>query len=242
MDDVIPHTAMILAAGLGTRMRPLSLSRPKPLIEVGGRALIDHMLDKMAAISVRNAIVNVHYLPDQIEAHLRGRSAPRIIISDERSQLLETGGALVHARHALGRDPFFLCNTDQIWIDGQNPVARALARAFKPREMDILLLLARSEHSLGYSGAGDFFRDETGRLTRRADAASAPFVYAGMAIMRPQILDGFQDAPFSANLLFDKALTKRRLFGFVMEPFWMHVGDPDALAATNDWLQGARGE
>lgn len=242
MDSVIPHTAMILAAGLGTRMRPLSLHRPKPLIEAGGRALIDHMLDKMAAIGVRTAIVNVHYLPDQIEVHLRERSAPRIVISDERARLLETGGGLVHARHALGRDPFFLCNTDQVWVDEQEPVARILARQFRPRDMDGLLLLARRENSLGYAGAGDFFCDESGRLQRRADAITAPFVYAGMAILRPQILDGFPDEPFSANLLFDKALAKGRLFGLVMEPYWMHVGDPDALLAANEWLRGAEAE
>lgn len=240
-----PHTAMVLAAGLGTRMRPLTAVRPKPLIEIGGMTLIDHMLDKLIAAGVRRAIVNVHYLPEQIEAHLAARTAPAIIISDERACLLETGGALAKAQCLLGSEPIFLSNTDQVWAEPPNApaggTAGLLASTFDPDRMDVLLLLAQCEATLGYHGRGDFFRSGQGRLLRRGNASAAPYVYAGLAIMRPQLFAGYRVVPFSANVLFNIAAGRGRLFGHVMDPFWMHVGDPEArLAAESRWQNQGR--
>ncbi len=236
-----PHIAMVLAAGLGTRMRPLTATRPKPLIEVGGKPLIDHMLGALAAAGVQRAIVNVHYLPEQIEAHLRTRSGPEIIISDERACLLETGGALARVQYILGPEPIFVGNTDQIWVEpAASPpggTAGLLAAAFDPDRMDVLLLLARREASLGYHGRGDFFRTASGRLLRRGDASEAPFVFAGLYVIRPQIFAGYRVVPFSANVLFNIAAGRGRLYGHVMDPFWMHVGDPEARAAAESRWQ-----
>lgn len=226
-----PVSAMVLAAGLGTRMRPLTNDRPKPLIEVAGRALVDHMLDRLAEAGVRQAVVNVHYLADRLEAHLAARvGAPEIIVSDERSLLLETGGALVKARPVLGESPIFVANTDQVWLERGGPALPMLARAWDETEMDALLLLAAHAESTGYAGAGDFILEPDGRLRRRGNAPVAPFVYTGVQILRPALLDGFEAKPFSLNEAWDKALAARRLFGVVLDGLWMHVGDPEGLA------------
>jgi MurNAc alpha-1-phosphate uridylyltransferase len=221
---------MVLAAGLGERMRPLTDRIPKPLVPVAGRPLIDHVLDRLAAAGVERAVVNVHYLADQIERHLKGRSAPAIVISDERSSLLNTGGGVVKALGAIGGEPFIHVNSDTIWIDGVKPNLARLAEAFDPAVMDALLLLAPVSASIGYAGRGDFTMAADGRLTRRNERDVAPFVYAGAAILRPEL---FSDAPagaFPLTALFGRAEAAGRLHGLHMEGVWMHVGTPAAIA------------
>jgi MurNAc alpha-1-phosphate uridylyltransferase len=227
---ITPRTAMVLAAGRGERMRPLTERMPKPLIAVGGKPLLDHVLDRLAAAGIERAVVNVHYLADQIEAHLAGRKHPQIVISDERRQLLDTGGGVVKALPALGQEPFVHVNSDTIWIDGVKPNLERLAEAFDPAAMDALLLLALAATSIGYSGRGDYLMSPDGRLRRRGESEIAPFVYAGAAVLRPEL---FRDAPagaFSLMRLFDRAAENGRLHGLRLEGVWMHVGTPEAIA------------
>jgi MurNAc alpha-1-phosphate uridylyltransferase len=227
---------MVLAAGHGVRMRPLTDRTPKPLITVAGKALIDHVLDRLAAAGVEEAVVNVHYLADQIENHLAGRHAPKIVISDERNELLDTGGGVVKALPFLGAAPFFHVNSDTIWIDGVKPNLERLADAFDAARMDALLLLAPSTGSVGYAGRGDFAMAPDGHLTRRGEREVVPFVYAGAAILAPAL---FADAPkgaFSLTRLFNRAHEAGRLHGLRLEGIWMHVGTPDAIALAEATL------
>ena len=227
---VTPRTAMVLAAGLGERMRPLTDRLPKPLVRVSGKALLDHVLDRLAAAGIERAVVNVHYLANQIERHVAGRAKPQIAISDERAALLGTGGGVVKALDKLGAEPFIHVNSDTIWIDGARPNLERLAEAFDPATMDALLLLAPVASSIGYAGRGDFSMTADGRLVRRGDNETTPFVYAGAALLRPAL---FADAPagaFALTRLFDRAAAARRLYGLRLEGVWMHVGTPDAIA------------
>jgi MurNAc alpha-1-phosphate uridylyltransferase len=230
--SAVPRTAMVLAAGNGIRMRPLTDRTPKPLIAVNGKPLLDNVLDRLAATGVETAVVNVHYLADQIERHLAGWRAPRIIISDERANLLDTGGGVVKALPLLGDRPFYHLNSDTIWIDGVRPNLLHLAEVYDPRRMDALLLLAATSASVGYSGRGDFVMAPDGRLRRRAEREVAPFVYAGVAILSPALFADAPGGPFSLNLLFDRAIAAGRFYGLRLEGVWMHVGTPDAIAAA----------
>jgi len=227
-----PKRAMVLAAGLGTRMRAFSGSLPKPLVRVGGKALIDYVLDRLAEQGVERAVVNVHHLADQIERHLAARQQPRIVISDERNELLGTGGGVVKALPELGDGPFFHVNSDTIWIDGVQPNLGRLADAFDPARMDALLLLAPTASSIGYSGRGDFAMATDGRLTRRREREVAPFVYAGAAILTPAFIAGVPPGPSSLSPLFDRAVEAERLYGLRLEGVWMHVGTPEAVTAA----------
>jgi len=232
-----PTKAMVLAAGLGTRMRPLTDRTPKPLVAVEGRALIDHVLDRLADAGVERAVVNVHYLADQLERHLAARKKPKITISDERGLLLGTGGAVVKALPELGDAPFFHINSDTIWIDGVKPNLARLAEAFDAARMDAALLLAPTAGSIGYAGRGDFAFAADGRLRRRAEREVAPFVFAGAAILAPTL---FKDAPkgeFPLTDLFDRAVEQGRLFGLRLEGLWMHVGTPDAIALAENAIR-----
>lgn len=223
---------MVLAAGLGLRMRPLTDHMPKPLVSVAGKPLLDHVLDRLADAGVAEAVVNVHYLPDQIIDHTAARKSPRVIISDERDVVLGTGGAVVKALPLLGEAPFYHLNADTLWIDGVRPNLARLADAFDPARMDILLLMAPTAGSIGYAGKGDFAMAADGTLSKRKENEVTPFVYAGVAIMQPAI---FQDAPqgeFSLTTLFDRAAAQQRLFGLRLDGVWMHVGTPDAVAAA----------
>jgi MurNAc alpha-1-phosphate uridylyltransferase len=220
---------MVLAAGLGTRMRPLTDTKPKPLVEVGGKTLLDHTLDRLAAAGVERAVVNVHYLADQIERHVAGRTRPRIVISDERGALLGTGGGVVKALPTLGNDPFFHLNSDSIWIEGTTPNLDRMAQAFDRSTMDALLLLAPTAESVGYSGRGDFTMAPDGRLTRRNERDLAPFVFAGVAILSPSMFAGAPSGEFSLTTLFDRAAEAGRLHGLRLEGLWMHVGTPAAI-------------
>ncbi len=236
---MMPTSAMVLAAGLGTRMRPHNGHIPKPLVQMGGKSLIDYSLDRLADAGVERAVVNVHYLADAIESHLAGRKRPQIIISDERDSLLGTGGGIAKALPQLGGAPFFLVNSDTVWLDGVKPNFRRLGEAFDAATMDVLLLLAATAGSVGYSGRGDYAMEPDGRLRRRDENEVVPFVYAGAAILTPAL---FVDAPageFSLNLLFDRAGATGRLFGLRLEGLWMHVGTPDAVAAAEAALAAA---
>ncbi|WP_428407086.1 nucleotidyltransferase family protein [Hyphococcus sp.] len=225
----MPHTAMVLAAGLGTRMRPLTDDRPKPLIEVSGKALMDYALDRFAEAGVKRAVVNVHYLADQVEAHVKARIAPEVVISDERDLLLETGGGLKKARGSLGDDPVFCTNTDAIMIDGGAEEACALlSEAWNGKTMDALLLLAPIGRASGYDGRGDFDRSADGRIALRS-GETAPYVFTGLQIISPALVDEGPEGPFSTRKLWDIAAAGGRLYGAVYGGDWLHVGDPQGL-------------
>lgn len=226
------RTAMVLAAGKGERMRPLTLRMPKPLVPLAGRPLIDHVLDRLADAGVETAVVNVHYLPEQLEAHLAGRKgkSPEILISDERGVLLDTGGGAKKALPLLGRGPFFIHNADTAWSEGATPVLARMLRLWDPSVMDCLLLLAPVATSVGYAAKGDFSMAPDGRLQRRGEGEVVPFAFAGVSLCDERL---FKDAPegrFSLNLLWDRALAKGKLYGMRLDGRWMHVGTPDALA------------
>jgi len=231
-----PKTAMVLAAGLGTRMRPLTNDRSKALVEVGGRALIDHMLDRLAEAGVERAVVNVHYFADRLERHLEGRHRPQIVISDEREALLETGGGLKKARGLLGDEPVWVANIDSIWTE-RRPALKALAEAWDPARMDVALLLAPLERSLGFEGMGDAFLDPGGTLRFRGEAASAPFAYMGVHITKPQIVDAEPAGAFSLSPIWRRLAAEGRIHGVVMDGFWMHVGDPVSRDAAENRLR-----
>ena len=232
--SVKPTKAMVLAAGLGLRMRPLTDHMPKPLVQVAGRTLLDHVLDKLGNAGVSEAVVNVHYMPDQIIDHVATRTKPRVIISDERDEVLETGGGVVKALPLLGHEPFFHVNADTLWIDGVRPNLARMADAFDPERMDILLLMAPTTSSIGYGGRGDYAMLPDGALRKRKEHQVVPFVYAGVAIMSPA---QFADAPagkFSLTKMFDRANEQERLFGLRLDGVWMHVGTPDAVHAAEE--------
>ena len=231
-----PKRAMVLAAGLGSRMRPLTDETPKPLIEVAGKPLIDYTLDRFAAAGVEEAVVNVHYLADMIERHVRARTTPRIAISDERDQLLETGGGLKKARALFGDNPIFCANTDAILIDGAGPEPCArLAAAWRDDATDAMLLLVPRDRASGYDGRGDFDLDADGRLAWRT-GESAAFVFTGLQIINPALLNDAPDGPFSTRLLWDRAAARGGFRGVVHDGLWMHVGDPAGLRAAGEWF------
>ncbi|MDZ4762883.1 MAG: nucleotidyltransferase family protein [Alphaproteobacteria bacterium] len=219
-------TAMLLSAGLGTRMKPLTDALPKPLVTVGGRTLIDRVLDKLVIQGVTRAIVNVHHFADQMEAHLAKRTDIEITFSDERGELLETGGGVIKALPLLGEEPFFAINTDVTWATPGDDTFLRMAEEYDAGDMDALLLLADMGATLGFRGPGDFYLLPDGKLERRAERDRAPYVYAGTYITRADRLRGYKAEPFSANVYWSAFGRAGRLFGTVMAPFWMHVGDP----------------
>jgi len=232
-------TAMVMAAGHGTRMRPLTNDRSKAMVEVGGKPLIDHMLDRLTEVGVERAVVNVHAHADHLEAHLRKRkTGPMIVISDEREELLETGGGVVKALPLLGTEPILICNIDAIWHPFE-PVLERLMTQWKPRKMDELLLCAQADWSLGYAGKGDFNIHEDARLTRR-EGDSARHVYAGVQIFKPALAKPFKLERFSRNKIWDETLKRRKLFGVELPGYWMHVGDPRAVIAAEAVLKQAQ--
>jgi MurNAc alpha-1-phosphate uridylyltransferase len=226
----VPTRAMVLAAGLGMRMRPLTDTRPKAMVEVSGRMLIDRVLDRLEKAGVSEVVVNIHHHADLLEKHLKARKAPKIEISDERGALLDSGGGVKKALPLLGKEPFFVLNADTIWIEGFKPNLPALGKMFDPAKMDVLLLLAATSGSVGYDGKGDFDADSEGRLTRRSEGFVTPFVYAGAAILKPDLFANTPDEPFSLNFLFDRAIEAGRLYGLRLDGLWMHVGTPEAVA------------
>ena len=227
--ETAPETAIVLAAGLGTRMRPLTDTVPKPLLTVGDKTLLDYALDALAGAGVEKTVVNVHYLADQIEDHIQGRNHPEIFVSDERTELLDSGGGAKKALGLLGPSPFYLLNADSFWVENATSNLAAMARTWDDDKMDILLLVANHQQAVGFDGKGDFFIAPDGRLTRRNDQPSAPYIYAGAGIYSPEIIASGPQGPFSLNLLFDQAIEKGRLFGVPMAGLWLHVGTPAAI-------------
>jgi N-acetyl-alpha-D-muramate 1-phosphate uridylyltransferase len=233
-----PTTAMVLAAGLGTRMRPLTNDRPKALVEVGGKPLIDHMLDRLAAGGVTRAVVNLHAFADRLEAHLRARTAPpALTFSDERAQALETGGGLKRAIPLLGSGPVWVANIDTIWIEHGASAVGAVAELWDPARMDVCLLLARTDSSLGFHDTGDVFLEPDGRVRFKQPEERAPYVYVGVHITDPAIVADGPDAPFSLLPIWRKLADRGRVFGVAPPGQWMHVGDPGALAAAEARLR-----
>ena len=232
-------TAMVMAAGLGKRMRPLTANQPKPLVRVAGKPLIDYSLDALAAAGVGRAVVNVHYFADLMETHLAGRQGlPATIVSDERELLLETGGGMVRALPHLP-DPFFCLNSDNIWLDGPGNTFRALSEAWRPDRMDALLLLVPHERAGNYAGQGDFHLDGEGRISRRLPDGPAPYIYTGIQLASHRLLRDAPAGPFSTNVLWQRAIDEGRLCGIVHAGEWFEVGDPAAIAPTEARL--ARG-
>jgi MurNAc alpha-1-phosphate uridylyltransferase len=235
-----PTVAMVLAAGLGTRMAPLNGGAlPKPLVQLGGRPLIDRVLDRHVEAGIRRTVVNVHHKADLIEAHLKRRVAPQIEISDERGQLLETGGGVKRALPRLGAGPFLIHNSDSVWIEGVGSNLARLFEAWDGGRMDCLMLLALTSQSLGYSGRGDFAFEADGRIRRRVEQEIVPFAFAGVSLAHPRLLDGSPDGAFSLNLVWSRAIATGRAFGLRMEGTWMHVGTPEALAQAEQRLAQA---
>ncbi|HXQ10272.1 MAG TPA: nucleotidyltransferase family protein [Caulobacteraceae bacterium] len=225
-----PKTAMVLAAGLGTRLKPLTDARPKALVEVGGKPLIDHALDRLAAVGVERAVVNVHAFADQLEAHLATRAQPKITVSDERAAALETGGGLKKAIPFLGAGPVWVSNIDTVALGGGAAALEALARAWAPETMDVLLLLAPTRTSLGFHDSGDVFLEPDGRVRFKAPGETAPSLYVGVHITDPAIVADGPAGPFSLLGIWKALAARGRVFGLSPEGLWMHVSDPAGKA------------
>jgi N-acetyl-alpha-D-muramate 1-phosphate uridylyltransferase len=237
----MPKTAIVLAAGFGTRMRPLTDHRPKALVEVMGRPLIDHVLDRLTAADVNVAIVNLHHFADLLEAHLASRAQPKVIFSDERERLLSTGGGVAKALSQLGETaPFFLLNSDSLWLEGKASNLARLGKTFDAGRMDALLLLAPAATTIGYEGNGDYFMDARGALRRQTADEKAPFIYAGAAILSPKLFESAPDGAFPLTPLFDRAQEKGRLFGLALEGTFLHVGTPEAVTTAEEAIRRAR--
>lgn len=232
-------TAMVMAAGLGKRMRPLTATQPKPMVRVGGKPLIDHALDRLGEAGVAKAVVNVHYLPQPLEAHLSRRTAPAIAISDERALLLETGGGMIKA-HAAGLlpDPFFCLNADNVWLDGPRDAFAELSARWDPAIMDALLLVVPHSRAMNFRGPGDFHMDAAGRLSRRKGGRIAPFIYIGIQLVSHRLLRDPPEGPFSTNVLWERAIEEGRLFGTSFAGQWFEVGTPQAIKPTEEALSG----
>ncbi len=227
------ESAMVMAAGIGKRMRPLTATRPKPLVRVAGKALIDHSLDRIEAAGIGHVVVNVHYLADALEAHLAAQKRNfTIAVSDERGQLLETGGGMVKALPLLTGDPILIVNSDNIWTDGPQDSIRNLARHWDDAKMDALLLVIRQASASGHGGKGDFHMDPNGALSRRKPGHIAPFVYTGIQLVSRRLLEGAPDGAFSTNILWDRAIAAGRLYGLSHMGQWFDVGTPDSIAPT----------
>ncbi len=229
---------MVLAAGLGTRMRPLTDERPKPLLPLNGRSLLDHALDRLEAAGVRHIVVNAHWFADQIAAAVAARQDPGIMLQREDDLLLETGGGVRRALPQLGAGPFAVVNGDAFWLDGPTPALRRLAAAFDPAAMDALLLLIRTTHAEGEVGQGDFLMDPLGKLRRPRERELAPYLFGGVQILSPALFEGTpEDRPFSLNLIYDKALAAGRLYGLVHDGVWFHLSRPRDLVQAEEALR-----
>ncbi len=227
--SVHPKAAMVLSAGLGKRMRPLTATTPKPLIEVDGKSMFARAASRLKDAGLETCVVNVHYLADLVETHARKFEGMDVKISDEREELLDTGGGIKKALPMLGSDPFVLKNSDSFWLEGVRPNLDVLVEAWNDNQMDILLLLAPSVNAVGYDGKGDFQMDKNGKLERRVERSVAPFVYSGTAMIHPRVFSDTPEGPFSLNLLFDRAIENERLYGVEGDGLWLHVGTPQGL-------------
>jgi MurNAc alpha-1-phosphate uridylyltransferase len=236
---------MVLAAGLGVRMRPLTNDRPKALVEVAGGALIDHALDRLAAVGVETAVVNVHAFADQLEAHLAKRKTPRIVISDERAEALETGGGMKKAIPLLGQGPVWVCNIDTVWIESDVSALAAVARAFDPARMDVCMLVAPTDESVGFhhtadgANTGDLFLQEDGAVRFKDPGETAPFLYVGFHIANPEIVADGPDGAFGLLPIWKALTTRGRVFGVASPGLWMHVGTPGGVIEAEQILASA---
>ena len=230
---------MIMAAGLGKRMRPLTATKPKPLIEVGGKALLDHVLEKLRTAGVKKVVVNVHYLADALEAHLARAHGLEVVISDERGLLMETGGGLVKAAPLIDNDPFLALNSDNLWIDGPADTIKLLASQWDDSKMDALLLLVPQARALNHKGMGDFHMDRAGRIRRRERSHVAPFVFTGIQMVSKRLLSDAPEGPFSTNILWNRAIEQGRAFGAVHQGLWFDVGTPQSIPLTEAALENA---
>lgn len=235
MTRLASDTAMILAAGLGKRMRPLTASQPKPLVRVAGKALIDHALDRLADAGIARAVVNVHYLADALEAHVLARTVPEVSVSDERALLLETGGGMIKALPQLP-DPFFALNADNIWLDGPQSAFADLSHRWDPDVMDALLLVVPHARAANFNGPGDFHMDPLGRLSRRRDGRIAPFIYTGIQLVSHRLLRDAPEGAFSTNILWNRAMEEGRLYGLGFTGQWFEVGTPHMIRPTEEAL------
>lgn len=231
-----PKRGMVLAAGLGTRMRPLTNDRPKPLLTIAGRTLLDHAIDRFKAAGITNILVNVHYMGEMVIEHLKKRTDVEITIQDERAKLLDTGGALRKALPFFAGEPFFTYNSDSIWLESFGSNLMRMAARWNSEEMDCLMLLAPTVSALGYDGRGDFTMDTLGRLARRQPQRVAPFAWPGIQIMHPRLVERGQGEVFSTNRLWDIAAEEGRLFGIRLDGKWMHIGTPEARAEAEDFM------
>jgi N-acetyl-alpha-D-muramate 1-phosphate uridylyltransferase len=232
-DAALPEAAIVLAAGLGKRMRPLTATRPKPLVRIGGKALIDYSLDNLRRSGVGRAVVNVHYLAGQVEAHLRrAGSGIETAVSDEREALLETGGGIAKALPLIGADPFFALNSDNLWVDGPVDTLRLMAQRWDPAAMDALLLVVPLAKAHGYDGKGDFRMAADGRLARRAGPRLGPYVFSGVQLLKASLFDDVPAGAFSMNLIYDRLLAEGRLYGIAHQGQWFHVGTPQSVRDT----------
>ncbi len=234
--DLVSDTAMVMAAGIGKRMRPLTATMPKPMVRVASKPLIDHALDRLGDAGVARAVVNVHYLADALEAHVGNRTTPKVIVSDERDALLETGGGMIKAREHLP-DPFFCLNADNIWLDGPQNAFSDLSARWNPEEMDALLLVVGHARAVNFSGQGDFHMDAHGKLSRRLPGRIAPFIYTGIQLVSQRLLRDAPEGKFSTNILWNRAIEEGRLFGVSFTGQWFEVGTPQAIAPTEDALR-----
>ena len=234
----VPETAMVMAAGIGKRMRPLTATRPKPLIQVAGQPLLDHVFDRLRAAGIKRAVVNVHYLADALEAHLKNRvKGVDIVVSDERDQLMETGGGIVKARDLIGDKPFVVANADNLWVDGPADTIKLLASRWDDKLMDALLLMVPLARAHNHGGLGDFHLDANGRITgRRKPGRVAPFVYTGVQILSPLVIRDWPEGPFSTNLFWNRAIEAGRAYAFVHQGLWFDVGTPPAIGRTEALL------
>lgn len=234
----LPRSGMVLAAGLGTRLRPVTATIPKPLVEINGRTLLDHAIDRLALVGVERVIVNVHYKAGMIAAHLARRGYPRIEISEE-AELLDTGGGVAQALPRLD-ETFYVVNSDVFWLDGKDQALQRLAAAFDPEHMDAVLLLQRTVTAVGYEGRGDYFIEPSGNPRRRAEREVAPYLFAGIQLLHRRLFDDMPGRIFSLVRLFDHAERTRRLHAVVHDSEWYHVGTPQGLAATRERLSSHR--
>ncbi|MBY6218014.1 nucleotidyltransferase family protein [Qipengyuania aquimaris] len=239
MSKLVSDTAMMMAAGLGKRMRPLTATTPKPMVRVAGKPLIDRALDRLEDAGVDKAVVNVHYLAETIEAHIKSRKAPAVTFSDERELLLETGGGMVKAQQAgLLPDPFFACNADSIWLDGPRNAFADLSAAWDPDRMDALLLVVTHARAHNFDGTGDFYMDGAGRLKRKLPGRIAPFIYTGIQLVSHRLLRDAPQGKFSTNILWNRAIEEDRLFGVAFTGMWYEVGTPQHIKPTEEALTG----
>jgi MurNAc alpha-1-phosphate uridylyltransferase len=232
----LPTRAMIMAAGLGTRMRPLTDTRPKPLVEVAGKALIDHAIDRLVEAGVTTIVVNLYYKAEMIKAHLAGRKDAEFLFSDESDGLLGTGGGVAKALQFFGDEPFFIHNSDTIWVEGYGHALDQMKQCWDAEAMDGLLLMVPLIASKGYEGVGDFLMDSVGHLTRVPPGRVSPFAFPGVQIVHPRLFDDPPEGVFSTNVLWDRAIEKERLFGIRLDGVWIHVGTPQAVAEAEAYL------